>query len=566
MKKHKFLFLIILTLVIFLRIYKLDSFPIGLYSDETAYGYNAYSLLKTGSDEFGEKWPLTLKSFGDYKPPMSAWLTIPSVRVFGLNEFSVRLPSALAWIITAIIIYFIAVEIFATNIKFSPKRINYIPEIAMAMIAISPWHLLFTRSSMLVGIEIMFTSAGFLFFLKGLKKDYFLYLGSLAFISAIYTYYGARITVTLLVLALILIFKKELWEKRKSFIAAFLLGFVMISPLLFSVYKNPLTLTGRASTVSIFYDPDIKLKLWQAHTLEGSKYPVLLSRFFNNKPYLYSKDFLRRYLQHFSYDFFVLKGDSQTPFNLQKMGVAYLPDIIFFLIGLYFLLKYRTKKIVALGAYLFISPIAASFTFITPAANRSFNMVVGWTILISFGIAIFLSTFRKTKTLIFALLIIFTFYFISFIYFLYVYYSVIPYEYPNQWHYGRKQIVTKVSALEDQYQNVVISDSLGPSYIWFLFYKKYDPIQYRQSSVIDNTLDEFGFINVKAFDKYKFVKPFKWEKVDKNPGTLYVSFEDDIPDNWIGIVNAKSYATRIVDKIYYPNGKIASKLVEIEVK
>ena len=71
---------------------------------------------------------------------------------------------------------------------------------------------------------------------------------------------------------------------------------------------------------------------------------------------------------------------------------------------------------------------------------------------------------------------------------------------------------------------------------------------------------------MKTFDKYKFVKPFKWEKVEKNPGTLYVSFEDDIPDDWVGLINAKSYATRIVDKIYYPNGKIASKLVEIEVK
>ena len=48
MKKELLLIIAIVVLASFLRLYKLDSFPIGLYSDETSLGYNAYSLLKIG--------------------------------------------------------------------------------------------------------------------------------------------------------------------------------------------------------------------------------------------------------------------------------------------------------------------------------------------------------------------------------------------------------------------------------------------------------------------------------------------------------------------------------------
>jgi len=37
--------------------------PPGFNADEAAFGYNAYSLLKTGRDEYGTLLPLSIKSF-----------------------------------------------------------------------------------------------------------------------------------------------------------------------------------------------------------------------------------------------------------------------------------------------------------------------------------------------------------------------------------------------------------------------------------------------------------------------------------------------------------------------
>ena len=93
--KHFLVLAIILLVALALRIYKIGSIPPGLTPDEASLGYNAYSILKTGKDEYGALLPFVFKSFGDFKPGLYIYLTVPAVLIFGLTEFSVRLPSVL---------------------------------------------------------------------------------------------------------------------------------------------------------------------------------------------------------------------------------------------------------------------------------------------------------------------------------------------------------------------------------------------------------------------------------------------------------------------------------------
>ena len=105
------------TLIIFLRFWQLDQIPPGLNRDETSIGYTAWSILKTCKDEYGHFLPLSIKSFGDWKLPMSVYLTIPFTAIFGLTNWSTRLPFALAGIVTLFLFYFLVKEIFANNKK-----------------------------------------------------------------------------------------------------------------------------------------------------------------------------------------------------------------------------------------------------------------------------------------------------------------------------------------------------------------------------------------------------------------------------------------------------------------
>ena len=93
MRISKAIFPIILLAAV-LRLTAFGHNPPGVYLDEAAQGYNAYSLLRTGKDEYGKSWPVFLRSFGDYKMPLYAYLTVPSVKIFGLDSFSTRFVSA----------------------------------------------------------------------------------------------------------------------------------------------------------------------------------------------------------------------------------------------------------------------------------------------------------------------------------------------------------------------------------------------------------------------------------------------------------------------------------------
>lgn len=88
-----------------LRIFRLGQLPNGFSPDEASYGYNGYSLLHTGRDRFGEWLPLFADNFGDLIAASYMWLTVPSIALFGLDEFAVRLPAALVGIVTVWVAY-----------------------------------------------------------------------------------------------------------------------------------------------------------------------------------------------------------------------------------------------------------------------------------------------------------------------------------------------------------------------------------------------------------------------------------------------------------------------------
>src|SRR3989338_4732969 len=97
MKNTKSILLILCCLFLLslsLRLFRLGTAPESTTWDETALGYNTYSLSLTGADEYGVSFPLLLKSFNDYKPALYPYLSIPFIRLFGLSITSTRLLSA----------------------------------------------------------------------------------------------------------------------------------------------------------------------------------------------------------------------------------------------------------------------------------------------------------------------------------------------------------------------------------------------------------------------------------------------------------------------------------------
>ena len=84
----------IVLLGLLLRVWALDQSPPSLDPDEVSIGYNAWSLARTGRDEYGHTLPLTFRAFGEYKRPAYIYAAVPGLALLGPTPHAVRLPAA----------------------------------------------------------------------------------------------------------------------------------------------------------------------------------------------------------------------------------------------------------------------------------------------------------------------------------------------------------------------------------------------------------------------------------------------------------------------------------------
>ena len=148
--------IVILLLIFFagiiLRFYQLSQIPNGFHIDEAIGGVNGYFLLQTGKDSNNIKFPLQTEVFGDYNPTGYSYLTMLPIALFGLNEFSTRFPGAFLGSLTILACFLLALSIFKN------RKIGLL---AAFLVAISPWHIVFSRSSEQTLVSIFFIVLGF---------------------------------------------------------------------------------------------------------------------------------------------------------------------------------------------------------------------------------------------------------------------------------------------------------------------------------------------------------------------------------------------------------------------
>ena len=213
--KIKILLLIIIIFSFVLRFVDINYFPSSLNWDEISHGYNAYSILKTGNDEWGIKFPLIFRAFGDYKLPLYIYLTVPSVMLFGLNTFSVRLISILAGTLLPLFIYFIVKQIF-------PKK-TAIPLFAASIVAFSPGFIFLSRIALEANLFLcLFSVCIYLLLIRKYPSSSFFYA------LCLLTYNSSRvilpfylillISITVIVLAGVLIIGAKLQGAKRWFV------------------------------------------------------------------------------------------------------------------------------------------------------------------------------------------------------------------------------------------------------------------------------------------------------------------------------------------------------------
>lgn len=518
--KRNLLIILIIFVAAFLRFYQLGTNPPSLTWDEAAWGYNAYSMGIDGRDEFGRFLPYDyLESFGDFKPPMYAYLSIIPVKIFGLNEFATRFASAFFGTFTVLVTYFLTVSLF-------PNRKNF-PFFAAFLLAISPWHIMLSRAAFEANLATFFIALGVLLFLKALQRNPTLLIFSvISFVASIYTFNSARVVSPVLLICLSLFHWKKLIVEKKSVMLSIVVGLVLILPI-FNFLISPQA-SLRFKEVNIFSDINL-IKISNQQIANDNN--ALWSRVLHNRRVVYAREVVRHYFDNLSPEFLFINGDANTKFSTQDVGQMYLWELPFFVTGLLFLIKRREKNWWIVPMWLLIGIIPASLARETPHALRIEGSLPTFQIMTAYGISEFLiwlksrhGALKKLSTAIITLISFVLFVNVS--YFLHGYYFHYARENSGDWQYGYKEAISYIQTTKRKYDNVQIGDTLGRPYIYTLFYTKYNPQKFRQEA--DITRDAFGFVHIHGFGRYKF--PESTESANKKSGkTLFVNDPRKMP-------------------------------------
>jgi len=519
MLKVSKVFWLILILAFVVRFYKLGQIPPGLDWDEVSNAYNAYSILKTAKDEYGNFLPLANRSFDDYKPPLYMYLEVPAVAIFGLTPFAARLPSAIFGFLTVPLIYLLAKRLFANDA---------IALLSALFLAISPWHIQFSRAGFESNIGLFFSTAAIVSFLYGIKNRKLLIFTAIFASAGVYAYHTQRIFIPLIFAAAALIYKKEISTiGKRTIVELAILALLLVLPLLVFLPREALfQRLESASSESRRQDVERSIKYIEQD--RQSDFP--LGNIIHNRRVVIFQSYIQNYLAHFDLNFLFTRGDGNFRHHIGDMGMLYLYQLPLVLFGAYRLVKNSPRTNLFILIMLLAAPIAAVFVYPSPHANRALPMVVAFELISAYALVkVFAPMFILKKAAQILSILIIT---ISFLVYLHNYYAHYAREKASFWQYGYLQAAQISQKYQDRFDKILIDRSIEQAYVFWLFSLRYDPASFQQQGWRGN------------FDKYYFDS-----KPPQNSSELFVSAADIFPEGFV-----------LLDTIYFPNGQEAIKI------
>jgi 4-amino-4-deoxy-L-arabinose transferase-like glycosyltransferase len=524
---------VILALGFLIRVVSLVAFPAGFNADEASFGYDAHSILNTGKDQWGTKMPLVLKSFGDYKSPAYAYLSIPIVSLFGLNIFSVRIAGVLMGTLSILSVYLLTKKLSGS------KTIGLLSAIFLAL---NPWSVMLGRGAFESNLITFFLPMAIYLFLE---RKYT--LSSLMFGISLFTYHSAKVIVPLVLVGLVLINYKDLVKTKFKLLipsllilSLFLIGFVYSFKLGGGARIAERSITqgaliqgfdDRMKAISKGVNP-------RTAKLVHNKYTVIVDRFVNN------------YLQYFSSKFLIKDGAGEGSYGMiPGIGVIHLFELIAFLGIVPLLLKKKEYRrvLILLILWLLITPLPAALASgVGYAGNRAIGMIPVIQIISAFGVMGWVELLRKRRNEIqYALLGGFLILgFFNSVNFVNEYFKIPTNGMLRQMGYGYLE-VSKYLGEQAESRNILVSRSLSEPQIFFAFALKMDP-NVMQEATKNWDLKGNNVVWVDQIPSYQLgrftIKSIDWEKDVKSGSLIVVRPDEKTPD----FIPIKTF--------YYPDG------------
>lgn len=345
------LLLAILVGAALLRTIRLKDLPAGLFCDEAAFGYNAWAILHHGIDENGTRLPLFLWSFTGYKNPVYLYAAMVPIGLLGLDEFSLRLTSAIFGVATIFALFLVGRRLAGTRAGLA----------AAFLLTVCPWHIHFSRIAFeLISFPLLFL-IGFAYLLRFAKGERtlpaaFFFLG-----GCLYAYAVAKLFVPLFLIGFGLAYLPTVWRRRKEWLVAVPVLLLTVAP------------------VVVF---DI------IHRERGNAYFRNTSILVPGRPVRdVLRQFAHNYAAFFSPRFLFQQGDEIIRHAVRGHGELYPFFAPLLVIGLLVLLLRRDRPSKLLLVWLALYPVGASLMNEIPSASRGFIGAAAFCLVAAVGFA-----------------------------------------------------------------------------------------------------------------------------------------------------------------------------------
>jgi 4-amino-4-deoxy-L-arabinose transferase-like glycosyltransferase len=514
---------LILVFALLLRIWGLTITPPGFNWDEASVGYSAYSLLKTGHDEFGRSWPIFLESFGDYKTALYSILLVPLIHFLGLSVFSVRVLNSVIGTCLVLAVYFLGKEFFnptTQNQGLDGAEHNFIKPRVQALlfsflVAISPLAIHLSRFALEWYAALPIFVMGLTYLLKAMKPNasqWHLSLAAVLFAFSLYWYHSLRLFLPLFLLSFLLIYWQKLIKNKRTLIRSLFLGLVATIPLAFAMHSSDLL--ARPQSVALFTDSRHQRQLnEQLYRFTAAKIPF--RRLLVNKVVYYGQEILVRYINHFSFDFLFFGQDATSRISLYPVGKMQIVALPFLILGFAYLITQRNQRNSLLLVWIALAPLPASLTTDAPHGLRSLLLLPALLLTVVLGL-VQIYNFLQTRFSVRLVLGFCAFtamlFMVDFCRQFSYYWLFYPEAAAADWQAGQKQMVAKLNQYYDQYEQVYVTTSYGQPYIFIAFFNQWDPgwLQQnlvQQESIFNSRAHTLGKISFKSIQAVDYCQP-----------------------------------------------------------
>lgn len=457
----------IVGIAAFLRLVNMPHVPPGVTNDEVGYFYNAYSIAKTGADIYRRPWPLLFHVAGWPFMPVPVYLLSLIYHVVEPGAVSSRLPNIVLGVAGIVVLMAMVQTLF---------RRRSLSLLSGAVLAVSPWHIHFSRTGYDGSIAVFFYLFGLLIGSWSVARGRSIAWMAFPWVLAIASHRASSVLAVPLLLTFLGFHWRQFFSKRTLFIEMTVIIVITVATELLFVRSYKTLGSARLFTreVSIFDVQTMEKEI--LGEIQQSDAPVWLARLFTNKATYTLRKLRENYLPVFSPQFLFTSGEADGIYSLWWRGQMYIFELPLILFGFSHLTTVSRASAWYLAFLILVAPLPAAISS-GIYSMRAFLLSYLLPVVTAAGILWWHDACRARSLWMgrFAVIVVAVGYSLVVSSYLYQYHFRYPTYGAERWFKAEKDLALFVHAQSSRYEETLIAPAGVDVVLQYAYYTKIDP-------------------------------------------------------------------------------------------